>query len=110
MKVNLKLSQEIAGKIGAKDGNCWQNAFSAVRVLPVGALYVEGRAVKPGGETTLHGWCEYNGQVVECTPVWIGRARGYAAQKKYTRQAAEKLFMARFNSPITHVLPFNQEG
>ena len=70
MDVNRELSRKLGAKVHAILGQCFWNAFGAVRNLPelAGAYYVEGFIVFEDNKILNdHGWIELEGQIVEVT-------------------------------------------
>jgi hypothetical protein len=68
-KLNVALSREVSAQSGAANTDCYRNSFRAMAFLP-GALYVEGWVISSIGHVTHHGWLEYEGQVVDPTPLY----------------------------------------
>jgi hypothetical protein len=70
MKLDRELSQQIAEANGAINKRCWRNAFLGLGDLP-GAVYVEGWVVTHNGMLAEHGWLEFEGRIVDPTPVYL---------------------------------------
>jgi hypothetical protein len=109
MKLNVKLSRELAQQVWAEDKDCYRNAVRAVPILP-GAVYVEGWVITSFGLVTEHGWIEHNGEVVDPTPTYAEQADGkYFPGVRYTLPDLAKL-MNRRGAKVPFVFGKNVHG
>ena len=81
MKFNPEISRELSQRINAKLGECYNNAFRALPMLP-GSLYIEGYAILDIGMIVEHGWIEYRGETID--PTWPEGALWYEPGLKYS--------------------------
>lgn len=81
MKINRELSLQTAKQVPrARDKDCYRNAVHATSVLGAGSLYVEGWVVCVSGGIPLpteHGWVEYEGSVIDVTPIFLEEGSEY---------------------------------
>ncbi len=82
-------SADLAGKVAARDKECFRNAVMALGALgrEENADYVEGWATTPW-MATLHGWVELeDGTIIDSTPTWLEADddRLYFAGRRYSR-------------------------
>lgn len=72
--VDLKLSRELSLIVGAKDKNCFHNAWSALAYAPKGSWYVEGFA--SAIIVSMHGWIETpDKKIIDPTPCFHSEDR-----------------------------------
>lgn len=92
-EIDVEESRRLADMVPAAPRDCWRNAWRALPLLPVGALYVEGWVVY-NGLAIEHGWCEHPaGVVVDPTLAlnedWPGAGGAvYFPGERYTLQRA----------------------
>jgi hypothetical protein len=83
LSLDFDTSAKLAGLIHALPKNCWKNAFNALSHLP-GGWYVEGWLIIDG-ILYEHGWCEWEGKVVDPTLYnQLGRRYFYLPGIKYS--------------------------
>ncbi len=72
--VDLEESRRLALIVGAKDKNCFHNAWSALAYAPKGSYYVEGFA--SALIVSMHGWIEVSGKkIIDPTPCFYAEDR-----------------------------------
>jgi hypothetical protein len=102
MKINRKLSRELTKLLGAEDKLCFQNALRAASYLE-GAIYVEGYCVTSKLRLVCdHGWVEYEGQIIDTTPVYQGVAADshYFPADRYDMEARCKAVLKNKHIPF----------
>lgn len=73
LPVNLERSRALGGGLGAEPKQCYLNSFNAANFLGAGAVYVEGWVIKENNPIVIeHGWVEYEGELLDPTPVFNG--------------------------------------
>jgi hypothetical protein len=81
VRVNLPLSRALRDNkwLGAGNGQCYRNCIRAMLFHFARGTrnlrYVEGYGITDLGMVVEHGWIEYNGLIVEPTPIWLKMAR-----------------------------------
>lgn len=91
--VDLEESRRLATIVGAKDKNCYHNAWSALAFAPKGSRYVEGFA--SAILVSMHGWIEKpDGKIIDPTPCFHADDRSwettYFPAKRWTMRQMNK--------------------
>ena len=74
--IDHEKSRELALIVGAKDKNCYHNAWSALAYAPKGSWYVEGFA--SAIIVSMHGWIETPGEkIIDPTPCFHAEDRAW---------------------------------
>jgi len=102
MPFNANLSRMIGEDIGAKNKDCFLNAFRAISEVNNAetAVYVEGFAVSHEMRFLIasHAWIEVDGEIIDPTPAYQEGGHEYFPAVKYPRH---KILVAAIENDST---------